>query len=244
MLWLVTVLALVAAAIFHTSNKSKSEELAKLHPQLQELESLRAQNAELKANQLSAEEMDRMRKNTEELIRLRNEVRQLRETEKQLTQQTQKAQAEIQRAQEQAAAARTQAQTAQTAQAQALAQFQAALTSATNVAQALTPEQQAAQQASQRAFQERYGLAPGGAQTLPAGQPARACINNLRQLDGAKQQWALENRKTAEATPTVQEVSVYFKDGAFPRCPSGGVYTLNSMQTHPTCSAQGHALSQ
>ena len=28
-----------------------------------------------------------------------------------------------------------------------------------------------------------------------------ACINNLRQIDGAKQQWALENKVTGAATP-------------------------------------------
>src|ERR1700719_983124 len=29
-----------------------------------------------------------------------------------------------------------------------------------------------------------------------------ACINNLRQIDGAKQQWALENKVSATATPS------------------------------------------
>ena len=28
-----------------------------------------------------------------------------------------------------------------------------------------------------------------------------ACINNLRQIDGAKEQWALENKKTSADTP-------------------------------------------
>ena len=228
--WLVTALALVAAALFYISIKAKSEELVKLQPQIQQLESLRAENAVLKTNQLPAEELGRLRKSAEELLRLRNEVRQLRETEKQLTQQAQTAQAAAQRAQEQVAAARTQAQTAQ---AQAQAQIQA-LASATNAAQILTPEQLA-----QQRFAERYGLA-----ATPAVQQSNACINNLRQLDGAKQQWALENRKPENATPTVQDVLAYIKDGAFPKCPSGGVYLLNAVQAHPTCSAQGHTLGQ
>ena len=225
--WLVTALALVAAALFYIANKSKSEELAKLQPQIQQLEGLRAENAGLKTNLVPAEELSRLRKNAEELLRLRNEVRQLRDTEKQLTQQAQTAQAAAQRAQEQVAAVRTQAQTAQT---QAQAQLQA-LASATNAAQQLTPEQQA--------FAARYGLSP-----VAAGQQANACINNLRLLDGAKQQWALENRKTAEATPVAQEILPYIKDGAIPKCPSGGVYTLNAVQAHPACSTQGHALPQ
>lgn len=228
--WLVTALALVAAALFYIANQSKSEELAKLQPQIQQLESLRAEIAELKTNQVPAEELGRLRKNAEELLRLRNEVRQLRDTEKQLTQKAQTAQTEAQRAQEQAAAARAQAQTVQ---AQTQAQLQA-LAAATNAATALTPEQQA-----QKLFAERYGIAP-----IPAGPQANACINNLRQLDGAKQQWALENRKTVEAIPTVQEVAAYLKDAAFPKCPAGGVYSLNAVQAHPACSAQGHALPQ
>jgi len=225
LLWLITVLALVVAALFYVANQSKTEELAKLRPQLQTLEGLRKENTELKASQLSAEELDRMRKNTEELLRLRNEVRQLRETEKQLTKQVQTAQSAAERAQEQAVAARTQAQTAQT---QMQAQMQA-LTAPTNVVQSLTPEQ--------RVFAERYGLAP-----TAAGQQANACINNLRQLDGAKQQWALENRKPANATPSTEEVQVYLKE--FPKCPSGGVYSINTVETHPTCSTPGHTLAK
>jgi chromosome segregation ATPase len=232
LLWLVTVLALVAAALFYIANRSRSEELAKLQPQIQQLESLRAEIAALKTNQIPAEELGRLRKNAEELLRLRNEVRQLRDKEKQLAQQVQSAQTAAQRAQEQVAAVRTQAQTAQaqaqTAQMQMQTQLQA-LASATNPAVQLTPAQQR--------MYDRYGI------SIPTGQQANACINNLRQLDGAKQQWALENRKTAEATPSVQEVTAYLKDG-FPKCPAGGVYTLNAVQAHPSCSAQGHALAQ
>ncbi|MEI9863616.1 MAG: hypothetical protein WDN00_03480 [Limisphaerales bacterium] len=54
-----------------------------------------------------------------------------------------------------------------------------------------------------------------------------ACINNLRQIDAAKQQWALEKNKTAEAIPTAQEIAPYFKNSVLPVCPSGGTYTLN-----------------
>jgi len=226
--WFVTALALVAAALFYIANGSKTEELAKVRPQLQELEGLRKEITELKASQLSNDEMERIRKNTEELVRLRNEVRQLRETEKQLTQQVQKTQAAADRAQAQADAARTQAQSAQ---AQAQAQLQA-LSSVTNVAQSLTPEQRARQQ-----FAERYGLSPLSAES------GNSCINNLRQLDGAKQQWALENRKPENATPSTQDILPYLRN-EFPKCPSGGAYTLNAVQAHPTCSAQGHALPQ
>jgi prepilin-type N-terminal cleavage/methylation domain-containing protein len=74
-----------------------------------------------------------------------------------------------------------------------------------------------------------------------------ACINNLRQLDGAKQQWALENNQTGSAVPTSANVTPYMGRGAnatMPTCPAGGNYTIASIATVPTCSlsAQGHVL--
>ena len=63
-----------------------------------------------------------------------------------------------------------------------------------------------------------------------------ACINNLRQLDGAKQQWALENKKADTDTMTSDDVKVYIKNNSFPHCPASGTYTLNAVNTDPTCS--------
>jgi type II secretory pathway pseudopilin PulG len=69
-----------------------------------------------------------------------------------------------------------------------------------------------------------------------------ACINNLRQIEGAKQQWALENKKEKTDTPTESEVVVYLKNGRLPICPVGGAYTINAMDKDPTCSAPDHHL--
>jgi len=71
---------------------------------------------------------------------------------------------------------------------------------------------------------------------------ADACIDNLRQIDAAKQQWALDKNADANAVPTVQDLTPYFKDGAFPVCPDGGTYTINSMTQAPVCSYPGHTL--
>jgi methyl-accepting chemotaxis protein len=70
----------------------------------------------------------------------------------------------------------------------------------------------------------------------------RACIANLKLIDVAKLQWALENNKTEDAIPTAQDLASYYKDGVVPVCPSGGVYTLNAVGQAPTCSIPGHAL--
>ena len=69
------------------------------------------------------------------------------------------------------------------------------------------------------------------------------CINNLRQIDGAKQQWALEKNKAGDAVPTVKNLLPYLKGGVFPVCPDGGIYSINSVDAVPTCSVAGHALT-
>ena len=66
-----------------------------------------------------------------------------------------------------------------------------------------------------------------------------ACINNLRQIDGAVQQWALENKQNATAAPKTSDVLPYLKNSVI--CPSGGTtfgdsYTLGAtVADKPTC---------
>jgi prepilin-type N-terminal cleavage/methylation domain-containing protein len=65
-----------------------------------------------------------------------------------------------------------------------------------------------------------------------------ACINNLRQIDGAKEQWALENKKTQTDSPDMAALvgaTSYIK--VTPTCPGNGSYTPNIMSSKPTCSA-------
>ncbi len=71
-----------------------------------------------------------------------------------------------------------------------------------------------------------------------------ACINNLRQIDAAKQQWALENGKKESDTPTKEDLKPYLGRGAgeFPKCPAGGVYTIGVLTNPPTCSIPSHKL--
>jgi prepilin-type N-terminal cleavage/methylation domain-containing protein len=64
------------------------------------------------------------------------------------------------------------------------------------------------------------------------------CINNLRQIDGAVMQWALENRAAPNATPSFTDISSYLKHSVV--CPDGGTtfadsYTLNGVTNKPTC---------
>ncbi len=73
-----------------------------------------------------------------------------------------------------------------------------------------------------------------------------ACINNLRQIDGAVDQYAIEMKlSTGDSVP----MSVLIGSDSFikktPECPAGGSYSdPNAVGTDPTCteSALGHAL--
>ena len=71
-----------------------------------------------------------------------------------------------------------------------------------------------------------------------------ACISNLRQIDGAKQMWAVENKKESTDTPTARELDAYLKGGGFSglKCPAGGVYTIKAVGQNPTCSIPSHRL--
>ena len=73
---------------------------------------------------------------------------------------------------------------------------------------------------------------------------ANACANNLRIIDAAKAQWALENKKPAGAPVSAQDIQPYLRNNALPACPQGGAYTLNALGTPPTCSIAGHVLAQ
>jgi prepilin-type N-terminal cleavage/methylation domain-containing protein len=41
-----------------------------------------------------------------------------------------------------------------------------------------------------------------------------ACINNLRQIDGAKQEWSMETDQTTNATPVESNLQLYLGRGA------------------------------
>jgi prepilin-type N-terminal cleavage/methylation domain-containing protein len=69
---------------------------------------------------------------------------------------------------------------------------------------------------------------------------ANACINNLRQYDGAVQQYALENKQASTATYTMSLLKPYIKldsTGNLPSCPANGSYAQGSTVTNPpTCT--------
>lgn len=65
-----------------------------------------------------------------------------------------------------------------------------------------------------------------------------SCIANLRQIDSAKEQWAMDLKKnTADACVMSDIAGTYMKGPATgPVCPGGGAYTVNAIGTDPVCS--------
>lgn len=76
-----------------------------------------------------------------------------------------------------------------------------------------------------------------------AEQARNSCINNLRQIDGAIQQCALENKLNTNDVVTAEQLQPYLKNhqDVF-RCPSGGTYSFGPVLEVPTCSIPGHAI--
>ena len=72
-----------------------------------------------------------------------------------------------------------------------------------------------------------------------------ACIANLRQFDGAIQQYALENKLQSDAPVTLDALKPYVKldsNQQLPVCPAGGSYGVTTVSDSPTCTVSGHKL--
>ena len=73
-----------------------------------------------------------------------------------------------------------------------------------------------------------------------ATSQADACINNLRQIDAAANQFALESKLTTGAAINFpNDLTPYLKmnaNSSIPACPAGGSYSDTAVGTLPTCS--------
>ena len=62
------------------------------------------------------------------------------------------------------------------------------------------------------------------------------CINNLRLIDAAKEQYALENNVDIGGAVVATDVAPYLRGNAMPTCPGSGTYTIDVVGTKPSCS--------
>jgi len=73
----------------------------------------------------------------------------------------------------------------------------------------------------------------------------QSCLENLRQIESAKQQWAMEKGKKQTDTVTKDDL---FGEGLYikktPECGGGGTYDLKTVGVTTTCSQadDGHVL--
>jgi hypothetical protein len=184
-----------------------------------ELVALRADSEQLQKLRAELEEAktNQSQAAEEELTRLRKEheeVLRLRNEVRQLRGDKQQLAGQVQAAQAQAQSAQAQVQ----AQAQALS--------------------------AKAAPQAPTGIPLTPAQVSPEQANANICVNNLRLIDAAKQQWALNNNKPAGAIMTAADLAKFLPNNTVPSCPAGGVYTLNPVGLSPLCNVPGHALGK
>jgi prepilin-type N-terminal cleavage/methylation domain-containing protein len=73
-----------------------------------------------------------------------------------------------------------------------------------------------------------------------ATSQANACINNLRQIDAAVNQWAIEQHKSTGASVTLtSDLTPYIKlnsAGSIPPCPANGTYSVGTVGAAPQVS--------
>jgi hypothetical protein len=96
-----------------------------------------------------------------------------------------------------------------------------------------------------RAVQQAAAVSSTREPTATEAAAMGACVNHLRQIDGAMQQCALEHSLSATNIVTTEDILPYLiNQEEVLRCPSGGAYTYGSLTNPPTCSIPGHAIPQ
>jgi prepilin-type N-terminal cleavage/methylation domain-containing protein len=66
----------------------------------------------------------------------------------------------------------------------------------------------------------------------------KACITNLKQIQTAKEQWAMDNKKASTDTPDIADLcgaNLYIKQEPLCPCGAGASYAPNQLDTDPAC---------
>jgi prepilin-type N-terminal cleavage/methylation domain-containing protein len=87
------------------------------------------------------------------------------------------------------------------------------------------------------------GMALPGYMKSRAQARKQVCLENLAQIESAKQQWGLEAGKTDGDTPTQDDLigpTRFIKK--MPECPAAGTYDLKPIGTVATCTQPDHVL--
>jgi hypothetical protein len=89
-------------------------------------------------------------------------------------------------------------------------------------------------------FKERFSWENLEANWNIAGR--NACIANLKQMDGATQQWALDNKKTDADVVDGMASAQYLKGADVPLCPGGGKYRFSNVVSNAPVCTKAHSL--
>jgi hypothetical protein len=70
-------------------------------------------------------------------------------------------------------------------------------------------------------------------------KPEMVCFNNLSQIEEAELEWAVDNHKTTNDTPTWTDLHGYLRSTNIVY-PAGGTYSLVRVDQPPTCCVAEH----
>jgi len=84
-------------------------------------------------------------------------------------------------------------------------------------------------------------ISPGNLGVHSIRSAMNECINNLRAIDKAKEEWALHNTATNGTKVSWEQITDSFLKG-FPVCPEGGKYELGRVGEPVTCSNPNHRI--
>ena len=68
----------------------------------------------------------------------------------------------------------------------------------------------------------------------------KACIENIRNIWFAQQQWAQAHETQVTKDLVAADLLPYLGDSALPKCPSGGTYVITKADTMPYCDVPAH----
>lgn len=68
------------------------------------------------------------------------------------------------------------------------------------------------------------------------------CVYNMRQMDNAKEQWAIDTGATNGAPVLMEDIARYLPNKQSPGCPAGGTYKIGVVEEPTSCTMHGTAL--
>jgi prepilin-type N-terminal cleavage/methylation domain-containing protein len=77
--------------------------------------------------------------------------------------------------------------------------------------------------------------------TARTSSRTKACIDNLRHIDAAKEQWAMATNAASGSAVLMSQIYPAYLTSQ-PMCPEGGTYTLDVIGNPPTCTIVNHVL--